>query len=306
MPDSASATRSEGLVTVDGRTFPLRSARIEARAEGGLASSTLIQEYANPYVEPLEVFYTMALPADGAVAGYAFTIGECMVTGTIERREEAQADYRKALMEGRTAGLLEQERADTFTQSLGNVPPGTPVTVRIDVPRADGEGTPVRITAEVAIDGGRKLSAGPSRLDRDLVLTCDDGYRYELSAWLLISEPFAMARHDRVRWRIERALKDLVTSRGLGDVFGEVGYILARGPDTVRGPDVSFVSKARLEAFDDTRFFPGAPRAAARRRGAGARGGGSPPGIRAPDRRALRRLLTAPTSPRRPSNRPGP
>lgn len=215
MLDTATSTRSAGLVTVDGRTFPLRSARIEARAQGGLASSTLIQEYANPHAEPLEVLYTMPLPADGAVAGYAFTIGERTVTGTIESREEAQADYRKALMEGRTAGLLEQERADTFTQSIGNVPPGTAVTVRIevhhplgflppvagttprwewrfptvagvryegaagrvpdaerlDVSRADGEGTPVRITAEVAIDGGRTLTIGPSRLDHDLVLS---------------------------------------------------------------------------------------------------------------------------------------
>jgi Uma2 family endonuclease len=34
---------------------------------------------------------------------------------------------------------------------------------------------------------------------------------------------------------------------------------LARDPDTVRGPDLSFVSRERLSNFDDTRFFSGAP-----------------------------------------------
>src|SRR5207249_11383631 len=45
----------------------------------------------------------------------------------------ALADYRKALEEGRTAGLLDQDRADTFTQTLGNLPPGERVRVEIEV-----------------------------------------------------------------------------------------------------------------------------------------------------------------------------
>lgn len=93
----------------------------------------------------------------------------------------------------------------------------------------------------------------------ELAVLPDDGYRYELSAGMLVSEPFPVARHDRVRWRIERALKEFVSSRGIGEVFGDVGYVLARSPDTVRGPDVSFLSKARLEGFDGTRWYPGAP-----------------------------------------------
>src|SRR5262245_4397056 len=122
-----------GLVAVDGRTFPLKSTRISARAEGGLAATLLRQEYANPHAEPLEVVYTMPLPADGAVVSYTIHLGDRTVTGRVERREEARAQYRKALEEGRTAGLLEQERADTFTQTLGSLPPGVPVRVEIEV-----------------------------------------------------------------------------------------------------------------------------------------------------------------------------
>jgi len=74
------------LVSIDGRTYPLRSAQIRARAEGGLAQTTLVQEFDNPHDEPLEVIYTMPLPADGAVLGYVIRMGDRVIRGEIEVR----------------------------------------------------------------------------------------------------------------------------------------------------------------------------------------------------------------------------
>jgi Uma2 family endonuclease len=56
-------------------------------------------------------------------------------------------------------------------------------------------------------------------------------------------------------------LRDHVKRHRLGVVLGgDSGFVLARKPDTVRGPDVAFVSKERAEACGDTvRAFPGAP-----------------------------------------------
>ena len=122
--------RPAGLVSVDGRTYPLRSARVEARAEGGVAATTFTQTYGNPYQEPLEVLYTLPLPAGGAVIGYSIRLGKRVIRGEVRKRAEAQEEYRKALLEGRTAALLEQERADTFTQKLGCLPPGETAEVR--------------------------------------------------------------------------------------------------------------------------------------------------------------------------------
>ena len=93
----------------------------------------------------------------------------------------------------------------------------------------------------------------------DFTALRDDGYRHELVAGLLVSEPLPAHRHDRVRRRVERLLEAFVEPRKLGEVFGEAGYLLASDPDTVRGPDVSFVAASRLVDFDDTSFFPGAP-----------------------------------------------
>jgi Uma2 family endonuclease len=93
----------------------------------------------------------------------------------------------------------------------------------------------------------------------DLESLPDDSYRHELVAGVIVAEPLPTHRHDRARWRLERLLRAHVEAGRLGEVFGEAGYLLARDPDTVRGPDLSFVSRERLSSFDDARFFPGAP-----------------------------------------------
>jgi len=95
--------------------------------------------------------------------------------------------------------------------------------------------------------------------ETDLANLPDDSYRHELVAGVIVAEPLPWHRHDRIRQRLERLLEAFVKTRGLGEVFGEAGYVLAREPDTVRGPDLSFVTQARLRDFDDTRFFSGAP-----------------------------------------------
>ncbi len=125
--------RRVGLVSTDGKTFPLTHAGLKSQAQGGMAHSILSQRYRNPHAEPLEVIYTLPLPADGAVLGYTIRLGKRIVRGEVKARDEAREDYYKALERGRTAGLLEQERADTFTQTLGNLPPGTDVHVEIEV-----------------------------------------------------------------------------------------------------------------------------------------------------------------------------
>jgi Uma2 family endonuclease len=45
----------------------------------------------------------------------------------------------------------------------------------------------------------------------------------------------------------------------LGEVWTEVGFRLFSDPDTVRAPDVAFVSADRLPAREATGFYRGAP-----------------------------------------------
>ena len=99
------------------------------------------------------------------------------------------------------------------------------------------------------------------RTVEDLYVMPDDGYRYELQAGLLICEPRPGFRHGRIVATITEMLVTHVRPRRLGVVLaGDSGFILARKPDTLRGPDVAFVSYDRFERSGDTvGAFAGAP-----------------------------------------------
>lgn len=86
------------------------------------------------------------------------------------------------------------------------------------------------------------------------------GQRDELVAGEVIREPMPSFGHGATAMRIARVLDEHVGRHRLGLVLGECGYVVRRNPDTVRGPDTSFVSSERLAAWDAKGpFFEGAP-----------------------------------------------
>ena len=95
----------------------------------------------------------------------------------------------------------------------------------------------------------------------DLYVMPDDGFNYELQAGMLVSEPLPGGRHGWVTAAVAEILRAHVKTHRLGVVFaGDSGFVLARKPDTVRGPDVAFVSRERFERSGDTvKAFAGAP-----------------------------------------------
>jgi len=203
------------LVSVNGKTYPLGSVSVTARAEGGIAVTTLAQRFLNPHDEPLEVIYTLPLPADGAVLAYDIRIGDRVIRGEIQTRETAANAYREALYQGRTAGLLEQDRADTFCQRLGNVPPRSPVEVRIDVLQ------PLRFLA--AIDdraahweyrfptvAGVRYEGAPGRVDDARRLDVDRGHAGEIPTRAEFE--IEIVRQDGVEPRPESPSHDIVVS----------------------------------------------------------------------------------------------
>lgn len=119
------------LVGVDGRTLPLEGIAVRGDASGGLARVVLEQRFRNPHPDPLRVTYQLPLPLEAAVSGYAFQIGARRVVGEVDRAEAARERFEQALVEGRTAGLLEQERSSFFSQEIGNIPAGVEVTAEI-------------------------------------------------------------------------------------------------------------------------------------------------------------------------------
>jgi len=135
--------RSSGgcLVTADGRSLPFRGGTLSADAKGGLCRVVLRQRFINPGREPLRVVYQAPLPVHAAVSGYAFELGEERIVGEVDLRLRARERFEEALVEGRTAALLEQDRSSLFTQELGNVPGGAEIVCELVLDlRLDWEG----------------------------------------------------------------------------------------------------------------------------------------------------------------------
>lgn len=119
------------LVSTEGQVLPLADATIRAEAGGGVARVLLEQRFRNVHDVPLRVTYTLPLPADGAVSGFSFRLGEQRIVGEIDRREAARERFEEAILNGHGAALLEQERSSLFTQELGNIPAGAEVVAEI-------------------------------------------------------------------------------------------------------------------------------------------------------------------------------
>jgi Uma2 family endonuclease len=74
-----------------------------------------------------------------------------------------------------------------------------------------------------------------------------DGTRYELVAGELRTMTPPGLRHGVVVTDVAMLLHAHASARDLGRVIGgDTGYWLSRDPDTVRAPDVAFISKGRL------------------------------------------------------------
>ncbi|OKH41006.1 trypsin [[Phormidium ambiguum] IAM M-71] len=124
------------------QVFPLKHTEVKAKVSGNVSRVEVTQTFENPFSDPLEAIYVFPLPDEAAVDDMEIKIGDRIIKGNIKKREEAQEIYDRARREGRTAGLLEQERDNIFTQSLANIKPGE----RIDVT--------IRYTDSLKFEGG--------------------------------------------------------------------------------------------------------------------------------------------------------
>lgn len=74
----------------------------------------------------------------------------------------------------------------------------------------------------------------------------EDAYRMELVRGRVVRAPRPASLHGRLLIRLGRFLDEFVERSGEGVVLADAGIIIARDPDTVRGPDIAYFSEQRI------------------------------------------------------------
>ena len=145
-------TVPSGLVSREGAPVPLVGvvARAEIRDYG--CRLVLSQRFRNDEDRPIEAVYKFPLDEGAAVCGFEVEIDGRRITGRVEEREKAFETYDEAMAAGHGAYLLDEERADVFTVSVGNLPPGKEAVLRLTtVSELLLEGDAIRFTLPTTI-----------------------------------------------------------------------------------------------------------------------------------------------------------
>ncbi len=104
---------------------------VNIEVTGMVARSTVKQTFENTDDNWVEGIYVFPLPEDSAVDTLKMHIGERIIEGEIQEKEEARATYEAAREAGQRASLVEQERPNMFTTSVANIGPRETIIIEI-------------------------------------------------------------------------------------------------------------------------------------------------------------------------------
>jgi Ca-activated chloride channel family protein len=112
---------------------PVPLLAVGVRAELSIigARVTLTQRYINREPVAIEAVYVFPLDEGAAVCGFEAVVDGVRFAGEVLERDKAFERYDDAMARGDGAYLLDEERPDVFTASIGNLPPGREVSVEI-------------------------------------------------------------------------------------------------------------------------------------------------------------------------------
>jgi len=108
-----------------------QSTEVEIEVTGLLARTTVTQRFTNHTDGWVEGRYVFPLPEGAAVDALRVTIGDRVIAGEVREKADARQVFERAREQGRSAGLVEQHRANLFSTTLTNIAPGENVEVRI-------------------------------------------------------------------------------------------------------------------------------------------------------------------------------
>lgn len=111
--------------------LPLKETSATVNICGVIADVTVNQRYCNEGENVLEAIYVFPASTRAAVYSMKMSLGDRILLAKIEEKEKAREDYEQAIEDGHTASLLEQERANVFKMTVGNILPGDTIDIEM-------------------------------------------------------------------------------------------------------------------------------------------------------------------------------
>ncbi|WP_437817468.1 VIT domain-containing protein [Sorangium sp. So ce1078] len=130
-PSRPATTPTSCLRSSEGHPVPLLGVSLSGEVFGGVARLVVRQRYRNEERRPIEAIYTFPLPSEASIAGFAMECAGRRLEGEVKEREEAFQAYDEAIATGHGAALLDEERRNVFTASVGNLLPGEETVVEV-------------------------------------------------------------------------------------------------------------------------------------------------------------------------------
>jgi Ca-activated chloride channel family protein len=113
-------------------TATLLNTDVNISINGLVARVSVMQEFRNEKNEWVEGIYVFPLPDKAAVDHMRLHVGDRVIEGEIQEKEQARKKYEQAKLAGKKTSLVEQQRANLFTTSVANIAPGETVIVEIE------------------------------------------------------------------------------------------------------------------------------------------------------------------------------
>ncbi|MEL6896408.1 MAG: VIT and VWA domain-containing protein, partial [Planctomycetota bacterium] len=123
---------SPGMMQCDAGFLPLQQLHYSVRIAGLTVHTIVKQTFYNPFDEAIQAKYIFPLAIDSAVTACDMLVDGRVVSAKLKERGEARREYQRAIDSGRTAALLEENRPETFSMTVGNVAAGEAIQTRIE------------------------------------------------------------------------------------------------------------------------------------------------------------------------------
>ncbi|WP_376690436.1 marine proteobacterial sortase target protein [Wenzhouxiangella sp. EGI_FJ10409] len=109
---------------------------VDIQVTGTVAMVEVRQKFFNQTGDWAEGRYRFPLPERAAVEQLQIRLGQRLIEGEIQEKQQARATYAAARDQGQIAGLVERDQGNLFATSVANIPPGEMVEIRVGFTQA--------------------------------------------------------------------------------------------------------------------------------------------------------------------------